>query len=318
MSLFNAYKKNSDAFLAEVSAELEKQNAPQKTYEADPDDWYPGVDKSGNGIAVIRFLPPIESERLPFVKWFSHSFENQANGRWYIENSRTTPGIDTTDPVGEFNKKLWDSTKDENHPNRQQASAQNRNLNFRANVYVISDSANPENNGQIKKFKFGKVIFDYINRALNPPVIEGSLEQIEKLNPFDLFNGASLKIVIFSEKKGNKLQRNYSNTSWKERGPLADEKTMEQIYNEIQSNPKWSLKQYIDPSNFKDYDALKKRLDFVLGIDTKTGKPLEDQGDTKSETQGRSPPKEQKAANEPSKKATGQEVDEEYFRKLME
>jgi hypothetical protein len=270
---FKDYKKSRTNDFAEIYKDAEELNKTQQkvTYEADPDDWYPGVDKAGNGISIIRILPAIEGEgKLPLVKWFSHNFQNPANDRWYIENSLTTPrGVEEMDdPLGEYNKRLWDSTKLKDHPNRKQASHQKRVLNYRTNVFIVSDSSNPENNGKVKKWKFGKFFFDMINLAMYPPVIEGSDEQDQKLIPFDMYEGANLKIQIYSELKDGKKQRNYSRSSWKERGPFGDEPLMETVYKELQSDPKWSLRQYLAPDKFKTYEALKKRLDYVMDFDT--------------------------------------------------
>ena len=70
--------------------------------------WKPEVDKSGNGYAVVRFLPAPDGEELPWVKLFSHAF--QGPGGWYIENSLTTIG--QKDPVGDLNRTLWNSGND--------------------------------------------------------------------------------------------------------------------------------------------------------------------------------------------------------------
>ena len=70
--------------------------------------WKPEMDKSGNGYAVIRFLPAPDGEDLPWVKLFNHAF--QGPGGWYIENSLTT--LNQKDPVTESNRDLWNSGVD--------------------------------------------------------------------------------------------------------------------------------------------------------------------------------------------------------------
>lgn len=313
---FKDYKKNHAKFVDEDSLKELESFTENKSYDADPDDWYPGVDKAGNGRAVIRFLPPIEGEKLPIVQWFSHNFQNPKTGLWYIENSLTSLGKAVKDPCGDFNRVLWNSTKDENHPNRKQASEQKRKLNFRANIFIVSDSANPENNGKVKKFKFGKVIYDMIRLAMNPPEIEGSDVQEEKINPFDLFAGANLELKIFSEKKGDRLQRNYSRSTWKEAGPLGDDALLEKVYNELNGDAKWSLKQFIADDKFKSYEDLKTRLDLVLGHDSKTGEPLE--SNTKAKDADKAPAA--KEASPKTQKAAGKAADKnaDYFKNLIE
>ena len=63
MSLSTLKKSNSlDKLLGAVQAE----NAPQekKSYQDDR-LWKPTMDKTGNGYAVIRFLPAVEGEDMP-------------------------------------------------------------------------------------------------------------------------------------------------------------------------------------------------------------------------------------------------------------
>jgi hypothetical protein len=274
---YSYLNNNSELFLNDTLKQLESLST-KNSYETDPDDWYPGVDKSGNGLAVVRLLPPLEVDKVPvsIVRWFSHNFKNPNNDRWYIENSLKTFGEETADPVAEFNKKLWNSTKDDKHPNKDQARRQKRNINYRTLVYIVSDSANPENNGKVKKWRFGKTFYDLIKLAANPPIIEGALEQEVKINPFDLVKGANLKIQIFTEKKGGENRRNYSKSGFKEVSPLADSDTIDKIYNLYQSEPeRWSLGKYVAIEKFKDYNTLKKRLDYVMEFNTKTGEPLE-------------------------------------------
>jgi hypothetical protein len=315
---FDDYMKSRHELANETAKALESSQT-SGGFTTDPDDWFPGVDKGGNGVAIIRFLPPLVDERLPFVSWYSHNFQNPTTGKWYIENSLTTLGKDFTDPVGQFNKKLWDSTADKEHPNRKQASAQRRNQNFRANVYVISDSVNPENNNKIKKFKFGKMIFEYINTAMKPAQVDGlSPEDQEKeFDPFDMFEGANLRIQIFMEMKGQKKQRNYSKTKWLDRKPLGDVEMMRRVYDELQSDPKrWSLRQYIEKDQFKSYDELKKRLDLVVGFDTATGEPLPSSAKGNADP---APRQEARKAPETAPKAQrGDDDDDAYFNGLMD
>ena len=96
--------------LAKLSTQLAKVNSNQ-TFKSDDDErlWKPTLDKAGNGFAVIRFLPAPAGEDDPFVRMFSHGFKGPTNS-WYIENSRTTLGLE--DPVGELNSKLWNSGVD--------------------------------------------------------------------------------------------------------------------------------------------------------------------------------------------------------------
>jgi hypothetical protein len=259
---FKDLKKNRADSFKKLIDETEALN--ENDYAPDPDSWYPGVDKVGNGTATIRFLPAINDEDKDFIRWWTHNFQDPNTKKWYIENCLFSINKNA-DPVMAFNKKLWDSVEDSEsaklHPNRIQATRQARKINYRSNIFVVDDGVNPENNGKVKKFKYGKWCFDKIE-GLMFPKFAGK----KAVNPFDLWEGSNFVVEIFSEVKGGKKQRNYTGSHFETTvGPLADEKKMEEIFNSIQG---WSLKAYLDPKNFKSYDELKKHLDEVVGYDT--------------------------------------------------
>ena len=187
---FADLKKQSS--LGSLTQKLVKEVEKQNGGGGGQDDrlWKPEMDKSGNGYAVIRFLPAPEGEDLPWVKLFSHAF--QGPGGWYIENSLTTIG--GKDPIGELNRELWNSG---NEADKETVRKQKRKLSFYANIYVVKDPANPGNEGKVFLYKFGKKIFDKIMEAI-----------------------------------------------WKKQ---------------------YSLTAFTAPDQFKSYDELKKRLDYVLG-----------------------------------------------------
>ena len=161
---FASLKKASskgDTF-AKLTREIDKLNQPAAGSSADERFWKPELDKSGNGYAVIRFLPAPDGEEMPWAKVWSHAF-NGPGGQWYIENSLTTLGKD--DPVGEMNRELWNSGRDSD---KEVARAQKRKLSYYANIYVVSDPAHPEKEGQVFLYKFGKKIFDKLVEAMQP------------------------------------------------------------------------------------------------------------------------------------------------------
>lgn len=255
MTNFASLKKSS-MDISRLTQEIEKINKPA-TNERQEDTrfWKPEVDKAGNGYAVIRFLPAPAvdgDDGLPWVRVFNHGFQGPG-GKWYIEDSLTTIG--QKDPVSEYNSQLWNSTTDDNSPERKQARAQKRRLTYIANIYVVSDPKNPENEGKVFLYKFGKKIFDKITGAMNP-----EFEDETPVNPFDLWNGANFKLKI-RQVEG---YRNYDKSEFdsaSEIGSSDDER--ESIW-----KSEHSLKEFVDPSKFKSYDELKKRLDEVLGTET--------------------------------------------------
>ena len=266
---FKDYKNARKSDLETIRKQVEEAS-DKVTYEKDPDDWYPSVDKAGMGLAVVRLMPALETEpQTRWVRWFSHSWKNFENQRWYIENSRTTFGFkDNPDPMAEFNNKLWNASDDKDSPSRKQAQRQARKFNLRVNVLIISDSANPANNGHVKKWCMGKMFWKEIDSALNPAIIEGAIEQEEPFNPFDLLEGANLKIKIGVKQVDNKDTRDYK-LSWGDKGPvLKDEARIEKLYDEYNAEPeRWSLLKYLAPDQFKSYEDLKKKLVWVLGFD---------------------------------------------------
>jgi len=207
--------------------------------------WKPSVDKAGNGYAVIRFLPAHTNCELPWNQVWSHAF--QGPGGWYIENSLTTVGKD--DPVGELNRSLWNSG---NESDKEIARKQKRKLSYYANVYVVKDASNPDNEGKVFLYKFGKKIFDKITASMQP-----EFEDEEPINPFDFWKGANFKLKI----KQVAGYWNYDSSEFGRVEPLLEDDTeLEVIYNQVVD-----LSEFTSDDKFKTYDALKKRLDAVLG-----------------------------------------------------
>jgi hypothetical protein len=212
--------------------------------------WTPTVDKSGNGMATIRFLPApgVDGEDgLPWVRRFDHGF--QGPGGWFIDNCLTTVGEKC--PVCEHNSALWNSGVE---ANKDIVRKQKRRLSYLANIYVVSDPAHPENDGTVRLFKFGKKIFDKISEAMNPEFADET-----PLNPFDLWEGANFKMKI----RNVEGYRNYDKSEFAAPSALSDDEAkLETIYNK-----EHSLKEFVDKKNFKSFDQLKARLDKVLGYE---------------------------------------------------
>ena len=248
MSSF-ANLKRSSGNLDKLAKAIEQLNTSESPTKED-NFWKPEVDKAGNGYAVIRFLPQPSvdgDDALPWVKVFNHGF--QGPGGWYIENSLTT--LNQKDPVSEYNSQLWNSGIE---ANKEVARKQKRRLSYMANIYVVEDSKNPQNQGKVFLYKFGKKIFDKINEAMNP-----AFEDEKPLNPFDMWEGANFKLKI---RKVEGYQ-NYDKSEFESPSALLDDDDkLEAIWKK-----EYSLKEFLAPENFKSYDELKARLDKVLGLD---------------------------------------------------
>lgn len=257
MSNFASLKKSSDS-LNRLAKEIEKINTPATSNEREEDTrfWKLERDKSGNGAAVIRFLPPpaVDGEdALPWVRYFDHGFKGPT-GKWYIENSLTT--LNQKDPVSEYNSELWgdSSIKDDSYrrTERKQARDQKRRLHYVSNILVVSDPKHPENEGKVFLFKYGKKIFDKITLAMNP-----EFEGDKPVNPFDMWKGANFKLRIRTVDG----YPNYDQSVWDNTSAIeGSDDELEKIW-----KSEYSLKEFVDPKNFKSYDQLKKRLEEVLG-----------------------------------------------------
>lgn len=241
-------KKSLEAFNSELS-KMSNQDSGKKG--ADTRFWSPTVDKAGNGMAIIRFLPPSEGEDVPFIRFYDHGFQGPT-GLWYIENSLTTIG--KPDPVSEYNSKLWNTGTESN---KEIVRKQKRRLHFISNIYVLQDQANPANEGKVFLFKYGKKIFDKLNEAMNP-----QFDDETPVNPFDFWEGANFKLKI----RNVDGYRNYDKSEFDSQKPLfADDSDMETVW-----KSQHSLNEFMKESNFKSYDKLKERLVSVLNLENST------------------------------------------------
>jgi len=241
--------KRQSGNLDKLSKAIEALNATSGSNDSKDNYWKPEVDKAGNGQATIRFLPAPAvdgDDALPWVKIFGHGF--QGPGGWLIDNCLTTNNQQC--PVCEHNSKLWNSGIE---ANKEIVRKQKRKLNYHANVYIVSDPKHPENEGQVKLFKFGAKIFEKITGAMNP-----SFEDETAINPFDLWGGANFKLKI-TKVAG---YQNYDKSEFAAPSPLLnDDDQMEKIW-----KSELSLKDLTAAKEFKTYDELKNRLEKVLGM----------------------------------------------------
>jgi hypothetical protein len=247
MSFANLKRQSGN--LDKLAKAVEALSQTSEGSEKSDNYWKPEVDKSGNGMATIRFLPASEADGedgLPWVKIFSHGF--QGPGGWLIDNCLTTKNQQC--PVCEHNSQLWNSGIE---ANKDVVRKQKRKLNYVANVYIVSDPKHPENEGKVKLFRFGKKIFDKITEAMNP-----QFEDESPINPFDLWKGANFKLKI---RKVEGYQ-NYDKSEFDSPSPLLDDDSeLEKIW-----KSEFSLNELTAGKEFKSYDELKQRLDKVLGL----------------------------------------------------
>ena len=242
---FASLKKQSNlgSLTAKLVKEVEKVN--NSSGGGDERLWKPELDKSGNGFAVIRFLPAPDKEEIPWAKLYTHAF--QGPGGWYIENSLTTVG--GKDPVSDYNRELWNSG---NESDKDVVRKQKRKLSYYSNIYVVKDPTNPQNEGKVFLFKYGKKIFDKIMEAMQP-----EFEDESPINPFDFWQGANFKLKIV-KKDGF---WNYDKSEFDSVSPLLDDDdALEAIWKK-----EYSLAAVTAADQFKSYEDLERRLKYVLG-----------------------------------------------------
>jgi hypothetical protein len=254
MSLSTLKKSNSlDKLLGAVQAD--SGGGEKKSYKDDR-LWKPVMDKSGNGYAVIRFLPAVEGEDMPWAKVWNHAFQGPT-GQWYIENSLTTVG--QNDPVSEMNSAYWNSGVESD---KEIARKQKRKLQYFANIFVVEDPANPENEGKVMLYRFGKKIFDKCMEAMQP-----AFKDETAVNPFDFWEGANFKLKL----RMVEGYWNYDKSEFSAPSPLFDDDDKLEVVWKKQ----YPLSEFSAATNFKSYDELKKRLDTVLVGTVKVGNATE-------------------------------------------
>ena len=267
---FAALKKSRTSSIDKLVQASQKLNTGnQSSNNKDDRFWQLSVDKAGNGMAILRFLPEPSGEELPWVRVFSHGF--QGPGGWYIENSLTTL-TGQKDPVSEYNSKLWNNGTD---AGKEQARKQKRRLQYISNVYVVKDSANPDNEGKVFLYKYGKKIFDKLNEAMQP-----QFEDETPVNPFDFYEGADFRLKA----RNVEGYRNYDKSEFDSPSEFlgGDDDALEEVW-----NSEYSLQAFVAPEQFKTYAELEAKLNRVLGLDGRNNPPRtatveEDMGEVES------------------------------------
>lgn len=248
MSFANLKRNSTD--LSKLVAAASSGPGEGSDAKKGPDErfWQPTRDKAGNGYAVVRFLPGSAEAPTPWVRYWDHFFKGPT-GQWYVEMSLTTIG--QSDPLAESNSKLWN--EDGSEEAKRIVRERKRQLRYVTNVLIVSDPSNPENEGKVMLYRFGKKVFDKIMDSMQPQFPDEA-----PVNPFDMWAGADFTLKI------RKVEGypNYDASAFKAPSELypGNDEAKEEVYNKQIDTSEWS-----DPKNFKSYDELKSRLAVVLG-----------------------------------------------------
>lgn len=331
-------KKNRASRKQSLAQKVQSQKS-NKSFD-DPRMWSCARNKDGIGSAVIRFLEPtdkqiayyvdklnFDEEAVPFyVMQHQHGFKGP-NGKWFINNCPTSV-VERECPVCEANSEIvdgfggWDAV-DDNHPGKKLVRNRKRKETYYANVLIIEDKANPENEGQVKIFRYGKAIHDMIMAQLIP-----EFEDEEECDVSDFWEGRNFKLKIIN-KDG---YANYGKSTWGEIEPVADtDEEIEEIL-EKQHN----LIDFITEDKYKSYEDLTKEFQKTQGTETRKRRTAEDAGDDSGEDDGNAgageeekpsrrrrkraePEAEPEPTPEPAKSTGGSDDDDDaYFASLLD
>jgi len=243
---FSDFKKNSTGGFDKLTEAMNKLSKGSESYKDDR-FWRPELDKSSNGYAIIRFLPAVDGEDIPWARLFNHGFKGP--GGWLIDNCPTTIGGKC--PICEANSLLWNSGIESD---KDVARNRKRKLSYISNIMVVSDPANPQNEGKVFLYKFGKKIFDKINESMNP-----EFEDETPINPFDFWKGANFKLKV--RKVAGFI--NYDKSEFESESVLLD--GTDDWLKDLWENSMYPLKEFTEQDKFKSYDELKNKLSQVIG-----------------------------------------------------
>jgi len=202
--------------------------------------WVLSKDENGAGNAVIRFLPNKNEKELPFKITYKHSI--YLNKKTFIDRCPTT--IDQPCPICEWNK-------DQNSDVVKMKLKSYRKKHWIANILVISDPKNRENEGKVFLFEFGSQIHDILKETLQP--------EDEDDTPFYFYcpdDGANFKLKV----KKDKEYPSWTRSSFMEPEPidavldafnLTDEDWMSQLYD---------LDEVVSTDAYKEYNDLKVKF----------------------------------------------------------
>lgn len=249
MGALSDLKKNRKAMFEKISKEIDKQESGGDRKQDDR-FWRPTQDKDGNGSAIIRFLPPLNGDEMPWVRMYNYAFQ-APNGKWYIENSRQTIG--EPDPVQEYVGELWAQAKETGSKEiEMKAKSMGRKTRYISNIVVLKDPGNPENEGKVFLFGYGKKIHDMIVAKAKP-----EFDDEKPCYVYDPWEGANFRLRI---KKVDKYP-NYDSSAFDSPSELfeGDDERLEEIFGQAHK-----LSELVDPSQFKSYDDLKKRFEGVI------------------------------------------------------
>lgn len=176
--------------------------------------------KPGNTY-VLRLLPNIGDPSKTFFHFYQHGWNSFATGEYVSALSLQTFG--KPDPIGVETYRIKKNGSDEQ---KKKAEAVKWQEQWYVNAYVVDDPTNPENNGTVKIFRFGKKLHKIIDSA-----ISGDDSDEFGSRVFDLSsNGVNFKLK--AEKQGEYTAYDASRFTSPVNLNLSEER-MNEIYNSL-------------------------------------------------------------------------------------
>lgn len=150
------------------------------------DDYQVGADKGKGGTyqSIIRFIPwhknPKNSIQEKWVSWLVDPVTQK--GRF----------VDCPSSIGQqslLQDMYWKLKKSESIQEQKKADVFSRRHNFAGLIQIIKDENQPELEGKILAYRFGKKLWEKINAEMKPVIGDPH-------NPFDILNGKVFSLVI--------------------------------------------------------------------------------------------------------------------------
>lgn len=250
---------------------LKNQNGGKKVYEGDK--WKENLFKyklkaDGTWDGIIRFLPrPVgDGDGNPSMKVLSHAF--QGDGGWLIENCPYTYGEPC--PVCEHNAPIYRAGG--------RPDGTGRKTSYYSNILVIKDPQNPDNEGKVFIWKYGKGIYETVMDKCDP-----KSEMDVPINVFHPKNGTNFRLKIKLIKTVN------AKTGKPEEYPDFKSSTFSEsvipLADDVIANASKQLHKLSDicsPDKVKSYEALTERFDKVMGKRSSVGASVTGSAPTKS------------------------------------
>ena len=219
-------------------------------------------NKDGSGEAIICFIP--DQNQKIFKKVFKFNISNFVSGKKRFTNYFSPTTIGLPDPVQERWQKLWnDGLKDE-------AKKFSRTIRYITNIKVIRDPLNPENNGKIFLYEMSQSLKEKIKHAVELSEMDKQLNRPRK----EIFNPTKGWLMKLTCKKAVNGFTTYDDSEFFNVSPddprmadLIPYKDAQSAIDDINANAH-PLDWFDKAENYKTYDELKEKLDWVYPSDT--------------------------------------------------